>query len=80
MAEIQDYKGHFILYGANETPSGLWEVTVTIGDADAEKTAKTLMINKTFTSEEDALVYALTCGRSAIDKILNNEKPDQISI
>lgn len=77
MADIQHYKGLYILYGANETSSGLWEVSVTIADDDPEKTAKTLIINNKFDNEKDALDYALTTGKNAIDNIIKGEKPDQ---
>lgn len=76
MADIQHYKGRYILYGANEMPSGLWEVSVTIADDNPEKTAKTLIINNKFDKEKDALDYALTAGKNAIDKIIKGEKSD----
>ena len=80
MPDLKEYKDHYILYGANETPSGFWQVSVTIGDDDAEKTARTLLIQKKFTSEKEALKNALAYGKDAINKLIKGNKPDYKSI
>ena len=63
MAEMKEYRGHYIIYGANEVTSGYWDVSLTIADSDPNMTVKTLSIDKSFSSEEEALSYAYSYGK-----------------
>jgi len=64
---MKEYKGHYIIYGANEVSSGFWEVSLTIADADPDMTVKTISVDKSFSSEEEALSYAYNYGKKTID-------------
>lgn len=72
MAEMKEYRSHYIIYGATEVTSGFWEVSLTIADADPDMTVKTISVDKSFSSEEEALSYAFDYGKKIIDTIENN--------
>jgi hypothetical protein len=71
MAGINQYRKHYVLYVTDETPSGFWEINVTISDTNPNlTTALTYSVKDSFLSEKDALSFRCKYGIRLIDTML----------
>jgi hypothetical protein len=72
MAGIKQYRNHYVLYGAEETPSGFWEVNVTVSETNPNlTTALSYSIKDSFSGEKDALFFGYKYGKGLIDRKLD---------
>ena len=72
MPGIKQYRNHYVSYGAEETPSGFWEVNITVSDTNPNlTTALTYSVIDSFSDEKDALSFGYKYGKSLVDKELD---------
>ena len=67
MAGIKAYREHIITFGADETPSGFWEISVAVSDNSLEKMTEKHSLKDFFPGEAAAMSFAYIYGKRLID-------------